>query len=150
MPDVEYTIKRLIQLETPQFRCWLKNDAINGCMIYDPVARQIVQSDEAIRLDPTYAQAYLNKAVSFAMTERLKEALQWGEKAANLGAPRALEFVHQVRQMLGQAPAQTNSNDPQAAFEAFQRATSLTEMRQTVQQFPVLTQMIPTIEQVIG
>ena len=71
------------------------------------------------------------------------------EKAYELGLQQALGAIQQVQQMLGQAPQQANPNDPQAAFEAFQQAGSLDAMRQTVEQFPVLAQMIPTIQQVI-
>jgi len=45
---------------------------------------------------------------------------------------------------------QANPDDPKAASEAFQQAASPDAMRQAVAQFPVLAQLIPTIQQVIN
>jgi len=113
--------------------------------------RAIADYDEAIRLDPTDAKAYFNKGVLLANTNRLEESLPLFEKAYALGLQQALGPIQQVRQMLGMPPmvVQANPNDPQAAFDAFQRAHSLDAMQQTVLQFPILAQMIPAIEQVI-
>ncbi len=41
-------------------------------------------------------------------------------------------------------------NDPQAAFDAFQQTKSLDDMRATVKKFPILKQMVPTIENTIN
>lgn len=73
--------------------------------------RAIADYDASIRLDPTFAPAYLNKAVTLVLAGHLEEALQWGMKAAHLGAPGALELVAQVRQVMGQAPTQLQHNE---------------------------------------
>jgi len=107
--------------------------------------------DRSIELDPYLAQVYFNKGALLANTRHLQESLPWLEKAYALGYQQAAEIIQQIRQALGLSPlpTQTNPHNPLVWFEAFQRADSFDTMRQTVQQFPILTQMIPTIEQVI-
>ena len=82
----------------------------------------------------------------------MQESLPLFERAYALGLQQAAGAIQQVRQMLGLPTMQTqaDSNNPQAAFEAFQQADSLDAMRQVVVQYPILKQMIPTIEQVIN
>jgi len=58
---------------------------------------------QAIQLDPTLAQAYLNLGVILANRGRLREALPYFENAAQLGHPQGAEFATQARQMLGPA-----------------------------------------------
>lgn len=111
----------------------------------------ITDHDRAITLAPDFAPVYFNKGLLLANTGRLQEALPLFEKADMLGHPQAVSLIQQVRQALGLPPMQMQvaSNDPQAAFDAFQRVGSLNAMRQLLTQFPILVQMIPTIEQVI-
>jgi len=114
--------------------------------------RAIHDYDDALRLDPNFAPAWFNKGTELANSVRLQEALPCFEQAYSLGLQQAVGAIQQVRQMLGLPPmqVQSNPNDPQAAFEAFEQAGSVDAMRQLVAQFPVLAQMIPTIEGVIN
>jgi len=105
--------------------------------------------DQAIALNPASAEAWFNKGALFATTGRLPESIPCFEKAYALGYQRAAEAMQQVRRELGMIWRQSIPNDPQAAFEAFQHTRSLETMRKAVQQFPILAQMIPTIEQVV-
>jgi tetratricopeptide (TPR) repeat protein len=111
--------------------------------------RAIADCDQALTLDPCYANAWLNKGAVLGNQGNLTAALPCFEKAAELGEPRGAQYAAQVQQTLGMAPAQPAASDPQATFEAFQRAESLDAMRQAVQQFPILMQMFLSIEQVI-
>jgi len=112
--------------------------------------RAIADYDEAIRLDPMYATAWFNKGAVYGNIRRLQEALACFERAYQLGYLRALGAIQQVKQMMGNpAPPPPQNNDAQVAFEAFQRATSLDAMRQAVGQYPILKDMIQTIQQVI-
>lgn len=84
-----------------------------------------------------------------ANTGRLEESLPWFEKAHALGYPQAAEIIQQVQQMMRQKSAQPDPNDRKAAYKAFQGVDSLDEMRQVVERFPVLKQMISQIQELI-
>jgi len=104
---------------------------------------------QAIALDPAFAQAWFNKGSLLFNTDRIQESLPCFEKAYALGEQHAADVIQQVRQVLGLLSMQADPNDPQAAFEAFQLAGSPEEMRKAIEQFSILAQMIPTIQQVI-
>jgi len=76
----------------------------------------------------------------------LRDALFHFEQAAQAGNIDAVRAIAQVRQQFGMESA---LNPAQQAFEALQRADSFDAMQQAVQQFPILSQMILAIEQVI-
>jgi len=113
--------------------------------------RAIEDFDQALRLDPDHARSWFNKGAALANIGRLQEALPCLEKAYALGHKQAASPIQQIRQRLGlpKMQPQANPNDPQAAFDGFQQITSLKEMRQLIVQFPILAQMIPTIEHII-
>jgi tetratricopeptide (TPR) repeat protein len=102
--------------------------------------RAIANFDEAIRLDPTLAQAWLNKGVVLADSGLLEEAISCFKRSAELGEPNGSLYEARVRKIVDQS----------AAFDAFQYAYSLDMMQQAVAEFPVLAQIIPTIEKIIA
>ena len=106
---------------------------------------------QAIQLDPTYAPAYLNIGILLANRGKLREALPYLERAAQLGIPQGTQHATQIRQRLGSVSA-SQVNPTQLAFEAFQRAGSLDEMRRTAAQFPFMTapNFIAAIQQAIA
>jgi tetratricopeptide (TPR) repeat protein len=124
----------------------------NRGVIYGDIGqreRAIADYDEAIRLDPTLAQAWFNKGAVYANIGRLQEALACFERAYQLGDSTASGAIQHVKQMMGNTTIPVPQNDPQVAFEAFQRVTSLDAMRHVVAQYPILKDMIQTIQKTI-
>jgi len=67
----------------------------------------LLQHDEALRdygraieLDPNDAQAYSDLGALLGNQGKLREALPYFEKAAQLGHPQGAQYAAQVRQML--------------------------------------------------
>jgi tetratricopeptide (TPR) repeat protein len=121
----------------------------NCCAALGQYERAIADFERAIALDPGLAQAWLNKGALLGNRGDHAAALPCFEKAAELGHPQGAQYAAVAQRALGMAPAQPAANDPQAVFDAFQRVESLEAMRQAVQQYPILVQMIPAIQQVI-
>jgi tetratricopeptide (TPR) repeat protein len=107
--------------------------------------RAITDYDTAIRLNPSYAESWFNKGTIYANTGQFQEALTCLERAYQLGLTQVIGVIQQVKQLMIVPP----QNNPQVAFGAFQRSTSLDEMRQAVAQYPMLKGMVQTIQQVI-
>jgi len=102
----------------------------------------------AIQLNPYFAQAYHNIGLLLAKSGGFTESLPYFERAAQLGWSEALQAIALIHQALGSSPAPTPA---QAAFNTFQMANTLPEMRAAISRYPMLTTptFIVQIEQVI-
>jgi tetratricopeptide (TPR) repeat protein len=127
---------------------------VNRGLAYQALGRYdeaLTDYDRAITFDPTYGPGYHNVGALLVKRGKLREALPYFEQAAQLGDPQGREYAARVRRILRIEPTE-NINPAQQAFEAFQRAASLTEMQQAVGQYPIMTdrQFIAAVEQTIA
>jgi TPR repeat protein len=78
---------------------------------------------------------------------KLREALLYFEKAAQLGDPQGAQYAMQVQHMLGMEEV----NPAQQALNALVQAGSLDDIQQALVRFPFMTgqEFIQSVEQVI-
>ncbi|MBZ0276380.1 MAG: tetratricopeptide repeat protein [Anaerolineae bacterium] len=109
----------------------------------------IADYKKALQIDSNFLSAHLALGRLFGNQGNYTDALIHFEIAAKLGSAEGAHYAIVAREALGRQPHNAVSSDLQAAFEAFQQAGSQEGMRQVVGQFPILRQLIPTIEQFI-
>lgn len=93
--------------------------------------------NKAIELNPTDAQAYFKSGMVLGNCGKLRESLTYFEKATQLGHPQGAQLAANTREGL--------------AFEMFQKANSVEEMKRTVAELPFLTDVnfIAAVEQAV-
>lgn len=66
--------------------------------------------DEAIRLDPNYANPYMTKGLNLFQIGKQEEAIKYIRKAAELGDPKAPEVLQMLNQVVGGSQKPKSSN----------------------------------------
>jgi serine/threonine protein kinase/Flp pilus assembly protein TadD len=139
----------VLQLDTINYQAYINRGNVYGRLNRHEEA--FVDYQKAIELAPERAEAYLNIGVLLANLGELKKSLPYLSKAEQLGHPLGKEHTRKVKQVLGMTKV-NHARKMELAFNAFQKATSLNELRHIVAEFSFMTdtEFIARVEQVIA
>jgi tetratricopeptide (TPR) repeat protein len=103
-------------------------------------AEALADYGAALRIDPNFPDAYLNKGVLHTRRDEWDEALHAFEAAARLGDATGAQYAARVRRDRGRQ-----------AFQAFREADTLDALRRALNSHPILARpdLLAAIEQAI-
>ena len=101
----------------------------------EQVDKAISDHTRAVELVPQDGQRKLMLGAAFAEKGDYQSALEWGLKAAELGAPNASAFVYQLSQNMDMDETTNMIND---SIEALYAAQSIEDIKHVMIQFPFL------------